>query len=161
MFYRRKAAREAEQEKAAQAAPVPGAEMTHADAANFPAPGEYAMQPPYGSPPPTGAWPQDQKDVYYNQPGYQQPPYQPSYSPNGYQAVYPEPIPYQQGHNQQELDSVPAAMEMDAAPRPMYELPQHTYSHELVGSEAGSPIVPPQEMSHVATQEQHPQPPPK
>ncbi|KAK1833200.1 hypothetical protein QBC39DRAFT_347133 [Podospora conica] len=70
-------------------------------------PAEVAA-PPYGSRPPTGS------------PGYEQYMWE--------KKQYPLPT-----HAVHQLDSVHRPMEMEAAPRPMYELPSQAISHELVG----------------------------
>lgn len=71
-------------------------------------PAEVAA-PPYGSRPPTGS------------PGHEQYLWEKKQQ-------YPPPT-----HAVHQLDSVHRPMEMEAAPRPMYELPDQTRSYELVG----------------------------
>ena len=155
LFRKRKAARRAQEEKAAAAAQMDNSQQ------NLPPASDYSSQLAYGSPPATSPWASDYKDQNHPQAayggtpgafqtGYQegyavpfqgrfqegfQPAYRPSY-PDSPQARSPD-IP------QQELDSIPAATEMDAAPRTMYELPSHYVTQEHIGSDAGSPVLPP------------------
>ena len=139
LFFRRKAARQAETDAAAAAEQpqYPGAagQQDYKDPnqeyqqAGYPAgyPAEYPAEYAAGHP---AGYPAGYAGAYA--PDKPQGEYQGAYQP-GYTAVY-------QGGPQQELDSIPTAMEMDPTPKPMYELPHQTYSHELVGSTYPSPM---------------------
>ncbi len=157
LFGKRKAARRAQEQKAAAAAQMENSQQ------NLPPASEYSSQPVYGPLPAASPWASDYdyKDQNYPQaaygglPGAFQAGYQEGYAvpfqgrfQEGFQSAYRPSYPDSpQARSpdipQQELDSIPAATEMDAAPRIMYELPSHHVTQEHIGSDAGSPVLPP------------------